>query len=565
MDEQRLRRLMDVGRDLVSELDSEALLQRVLEVARELTAARYAALGILDSQRQHLERFITVGVSEETRAKIGELPRGRGVLGVLIDEPRPLRLQDVSEHPSTYGFPHGHPPMSSFLGVPILIRGRAWGNLYLTEKEGGDFDEQDEQAVVILAGWAAIAIENARLYGGVESQRDELERAVRALEATTDIARAVGGETELDRVLELIVKRGRALVEARTIVILLERGGELEVAATAGQADRELLGMSVPTEGSLCGDVLLSGRPERLSSSTARLRFALGEQMEVKAGMLVPLIFRSRALGVLAAFDRLGPDPEFGMEDQRLMLSFAASAATAVATAKSVAEERLQHRIEVSEQERKRWARELHDETLQGLGGLRVLLSTALRSGSPEGLREAVDRAMDQISAEIESLHGIITDLRPAALDQIGPKAAIEGLAERSRGPGLQVTTDIDLDYEAGRASERHPPELEAAIYRLVQEATTNAAKHGQARRIDIGVHELDERIEITVRDDGSGFDPGGASGGFGLIGMRERVELAGGDLGINSAPDEGTILRATIPTAARGSSQPEERNRAAS
>ena len=178
LDEQRLRRLIEVSRSLVSELDLEAVLRRLLEAARELTGARYAALGILNPERTELERFLTLGVDERARASIGELPRGRGVLGLLISQPKPLRLREVGDHPRSYGFPPGHPPMSSFLGVPILIRGEAFGNLYLTDKQGeAEFTEADEEAGVVLAEWAAIAIDNARLYqSGESSARSWSER-----------------------------------------------------------------------------------------------------------------------------------------------------------------------------------------------------------------------------------------------------------------------------------------------------------------------------------------------------------------------------------------------------
>src|SRR5262252_6614487 len=156
MHEDRLRRLLDAGRSLISELDPEAVLQRLLDVARDVTGARYAAIGVLDERRQGLERFITVGIDEETHRQIGDPPRGRGVLGVLITDPRPLRLADVSAHPRSYGFPLAHPEMTTFLGVPIVIDGESWGNLYLTEKDGGEFTEDDEEAAVVLAGWAAI-------------------------------------------------------------------------------------------------------------------------------------------------------------------------------------------------------------------------------------------------------------------------------------------------------------------------------------------------------------------------------------------------------------------------
>src|ERR671914_548106 len=219
--------------------------------ARELTGARYAALGVLDEHREELERFVTLGIDDATHAAIGDLPRGRGVLGELIDRPSPLRLEDVSYHPRSYGFPLGHPEMHTFLGVPILIRDEVWGNLYLTEKAGGEeFSGADEEALVVLADWAAIAMENARLYRGVRERRDELERAVRTLEATNEITRAVGGEVELDRILELIAKRGRALVEARMMMIALLQGDEMRIVATAGQVPRDLLGSAAPIDAS---------------------------------------------------------------------------------------------------------------------------------------------------------------------------------------------------------------------------------------------------------------------------------------------------------------------------
>src|SRR5690606_12897580 len=229
--------------EMVARLDLERVLETALTTAREVTAARYAALGILDEGKRELERFLTLGIGPDERARIGPLPRGRGVLGELIANPRPLRLDDLGSHPASCGFPPGHPPMRTFLGVPILIRGEPWGNLYLCEKRGGaSFDAADEAALTVLAGWVAVAVENVRLYQGlarhrdeVESQRDQAERAARALGVMTDIARSVGGETEIDRILELIVDRGRALVEARALLIMLADGEALVVAATSGE------------------------------------------------------------------------------------------------------------------------------------------------------------------------------------------------------------------------------------------------------------------------------------------------------------------------------------------
>ena len=224
---QRVRRLLDVGCALTTELDRSVVLDHVLEAAREITGARYAAVGILNDQRTELAQFLTSGVDEPTRRAIGDLPRGRGVLGALIKKPQPLRLGDVGQHPTSYGFPVGHPVMRSFLGVPVVIREHVWGNLYLTEKDEGEFTKADEEAAVILAKWAAVAIENARLYEVSEQRRQESEKTARGLEATRDVAAAIGEEIALEHVLELIVKRGRALVGARTLVIMLREGEEL--------------------------------------------------------------------------------------------------------------------------------------------------------------------------------------------------------------------------------------------------------------------------------------------------------------------------------------------------
>src|SRR3954447_1585205 len=232
----QLHRLVTVGQEIVSELDLPTVLSRVVETARALTGARYGALGVLDRSRDHLEQFLTSGIDEATHRAIGDLPHGRGVLGVLIGEPRALRLADVGEHPRSYGFPPGHPPMTSFLGMPVFVRGEAWGNLYLTDKEGAaEFTDADEAALAILASWAGVAIDNAGAYRREHERRLELEQTVTALEATTAIARALGGETDLERILELIAKRGRNLVRARGFALLLEEGGDLVVRAQAGE------------------------------------------------------------------------------------------------------------------------------------------------------------------------------------------------------------------------------------------------------------------------------------------------------------------------------------------
>jgi signal transduction histidine kinase len=542
-----IRRLLDVGRSLMTELDQGAVLDRVLETARELTGARYAALGILNEERSELEQFLTVGVDDETHRAIGALPRGRGVLGALIEHPHPLRLPDVGRHPSSYGFPTGHPVMHSFLGVPILIRGQAWGNLYLTEKQGGEFDERDEEAATILADWAAIAIDNARVYETSEHRRKELEKAFRSLEATRDVAVAIGGEVALEHVLELIVKRGRALVQARSLVIMLRDGRELVVRASAGHVSGTE-GTRLSIAESTSGQVLERGRPERIQDVSARLtaprEFGV---LDAHTALLVPMVYRGEALGVLAAFDRGVEGEAFGEDDEQMLRTFAVSAATAVAMAQSVQADRLRSSLAAADAERRRWARELHDETLQGLGALRVLLSSALRRNDPARAQEAMREAVEHIKQEIGNLRAIITELRPAALDELGLRTAIEALLERHRvQSGFEI--DHELTLPAPSTSDgRLDGDLETTVYRLVQEALTNVARHAQADRVRVAVSEDGEELSIEVQDDGAGFDPDTTGHGFGLAGMHERVHLAGGTLRVQSG-GEGTLVAARLP-----------------
>jgi signal transduction histidine kinase len=468
---------------------------------------------------------------------------------VLIDSPQPLRIANVGEHPKSYGFPPGHPPMSSFLGVPVVVRGQIWGNLYLTEKRGGaEFDAADEESVGILAAWAAIAIENARLYEAVGARRDEFEQTARRLEAARTIAVAVGAEMELENVLELIAKRGRALVEARSLVILLREGTELVVAASAGVTERAI-GARVPISGSTTGQVLQSRSVQRFSDVTRDLRISAAQLgvIDAHTALLAPLVYRGRGLGVLAAFDRGSASDGFSEDDEATLRAFAASGATAVALAQTVQHERLRHSLDAAEAERRRWARELHDETLQGLGGLRVILSSALRRVEDGEVAELLAAGVGQVEREIENLRAIITELRPAALDELGLVPAIDALVSRvSAVEGLAIEAAVTLPGGGGRLG----PELETTVYRLVQEALTNVSKHAQADHAKVLVGSDGARIAVEVSDDGKGFDAGAATSGFGLAGMRERVQLSGGQLTVAPSPN-GTTVRAVIPLSA--------------
>src|ERR1700677_3453809 len=548
-----IRRLLDMGRAVMSELDLAAVLDRVLQAGREITGARYAALGILNEQRTELEQFLTAGVDDEARRVIGEVARGWGVLGLLIDRPRRLRIADAGQHPASYGFPAGHPVMRGFLGVPIVLRGEVWGNLYLTEKQAGEFTAQDEKAAVILAGWAAIAIDHAQVHETSERRREEAEKAVRGLEATRDVVVAIGDEVSLEHVLELIAKRGRVLVAARSVVIMLRDGEELVVQASAGHV-HEARGVRLPIADSTSGQVLEHLRPERITDVTAGLRVDPAEfgVPEAQTALLVPMVYRGQAMGVLAAFDRDGRGDAFSEDDEQVLRTFAASAATAVALAQSVQADRLRSSLAAADAERRRWARELHDETLQSLGGLRIRLSSALRRDDLPLAQEAMREAVAHLEQEIDNLRAIITELRPATLDELGLRTAFEGLFDRHREQsGFHLDGELELsDPLKGQA--RLADDLETTVYRLVQEALTNVAKHAHANRVRVAVSESNGQLSVDVQDDGSGFDPEAASDGFGLAGMQERVNLAGGTLSIESS-QHGTLLHALPPARHRG------------
>jgi signal transduction histidine kinase len=441
--------------------------------------------------------------------------------------------------------------MHSFLGVPILIRGEAYGNLYLTDKPSGDFSKDDEMAVARLAEWAGVAIDNARLYESAEHRRHDLERAVLTLEATSAVALAVGGDTDLSRVLELIVKRGRALVDARTVLIALDDHGALVVAATAGELRPGVRGTQLPIVGTV-DRVLRTRRAVRLPDVASRILEVdtlLG--LRASTALLAPLTYRSRPLGMLFAFDRTVGGPDFSIEDERLLQTFAASAATAVATARTVERTRLTETIEAAEQERRRWARELHDETLQGLGALRLLLSTARGSGSDGRLADAVDRALEQLDIEISNLRGLVTELRPASLDEIGLAAAVQALVERTTAnESLRVDATIDLARERGDADARTrlAPDLESTVYRLVQEGLHNIVRHAAASRVAIAITEQEGSMRVCIQDDGTGFDPEQPVSGFGLLGMHERADLLGGTITVESSPGAGTTVEGLFP-----------------
>jgi signal transduction histidine kinase len=536
----RLRALLDAAVALTSELSLDSLLQRLTAVAAELTGARYAALGVVGNSGLQLERFLTHGIDDDLRTAIGDPPHGRGILGVLIRDATPLRLHDLTEDPRSVGFPPNHPPMRTFLGVPVLLRGVVYGNLYLTEKaDGEDFSPEDEELVSLLASQAAVAIENARLY-------EAATRWSRRLESLNEVGNALATETDVNRLLDLVARRLRELLDARLVAVLLPSGAdELRFAAAAGEG-AALVGQTMPRRGSKSGRVLDSRRSERVDSvlDDAEVNWEVTRRIAARTGLWVPLVARERTIGVIAAHDRLGKDPRFSDDDLRLAETFAARAAVAVDLSERVTRDALRRVVEAQELERRRLARELHDETGQALTSILLGLKTLEETLEGDDSRAAATHVRELVVATLQDVRRLAVELRPKALDDFGLVPALERLIQT-----FAEQTGIDVDLEAALPEDRLPPEVETALYRIVQESLTNVVKHARARNVSILLTRRGEGVAAVIEDDGRGFDPAGVQdGGFGLVGMRERIALLGGRLDVESSTRGGTTLAIEVP-----------------
>ena len=537
----RTRALVEAGIALSSELSLDAVLQKLVETSVTLTGARYGALGVLDPSGRQLERFLTVGVDDETRAGIGDPPTGRGILGVLIREAAPLRLHDLARDPRSVGFPPGHPVMTTFLGVPIALRGVAYGNLYLTEKEGGeDFTEEDEEAVVMLGSQAAVAIENARLY-------ESATRWSAQLESLNEVMNVLVTEFDLTRLLQLIATRLRDLLGARTVTIALPHGGAARIEAAAGEDAEEYVGMQLARR-SKTMRVLERRRSERVDSvlDDPEVDHESARRLGAATSLYVPLAVHGAAMGVIAAHDKQGPDPRFTDDDVRIAEIFAGRAAVAVELSQRVARDALQRVVTAQELERRRLARELHDETGQALTSNLLTQSGHEEAHDERELRAAIAEVRELVRSTLQDVRQLAVELRPKVLDDFGLVAALERLTQSfGEQTGISVHFQQLLPPPAGRL----PPEVETALYRIVQESLTNIVKHARATSVSVVLTRKDDSVSVVVEDDGVGFEPGREpDGGIGLAGMRERVALLGGRLAIESRPGAGTTFVAEVP-----------------
>src|SRR5581483_8206513 len=537
----RQRALVEAGIAITSQLSLDAVLHKLIETAVALTGARYGALGVIDRTGRELERFLTVGVDDETHRAIGDPPRGRGILGVLIHEARPLRLHDLTQDPRSVGFPPYHPEMRTFLGVPVRLRGVVFGNLYLTDKAGGeDFTEEDEELVTLLAAQAAVAIENARLY-------ESATRWLRQLESLDEVGQQLVGEFELPRLLALVASRLRELVEARLVIILLPAETDLlRVAAADGEGAESLLDLRLPAPNSKSGRVLTRRRSERVDAllDDPEVDQDVARKIGAITALYVPLIARGRPIGVMVAHDKTGADVSFTDEDVRLAESFAQRAAVAVDISERVARDSLRRVVTAQELERRRLARELHDETGQALTSVLLGLRSLEEAKTLEEAKAGAASLRELVVDTLQGVRRLAVELRPKALDDFGLVPAIERLAET-----FSEQTGIAVDFEQTLTGERLTGEIETALYRIVQEGLTNVVKHAGASRVSVVLARKPDAVTAIIEDDGRGFESKGTDGrGLGLVGMRERLRLLDGKLSIESTQGAGTTIVAEVP-----------------
>jgi signal transduction histidine kinase len=538
--EKRLRDLAAANIAIGSEAALLDVLQKTVEVAAALVSARYAALGVLDRTGAHLERLLTTGIDEPTRALIGDLPSDHGVLRVLLREARPVRVADVTKEQHFFGFPPAHPQMRSFLGVPIFVRGVVYGDLYLADKNVGEFTEEDEEIVTLLAAQTGITIEKVQIHEGAVHW-------IRQLEALDELTRSVLEERDVSRLLELVARRLRELIGARRVLISLPASsGGLRVVVADGDGVAGLVGYDVPSE-SKQARVFARGNSERIDSLLAdpEMDQVLAGRVSGVTALLIPLIFHDRAIGIISAYNKDGPDPRFTDDDLRLAEAFGTRASLAIHLSERVARETVDTILEAQEAERSRIARELHDETGAALTAILLGLAAVDEAATPPEARRASAALRKDASSALENVGRLAFALRPPALDAFGLAPALRDLSsvlEERGGPKVDLQIDLPAD-------KRLPAKLETAIFRITQEALTNVVKHADAEAVRITFAFGERSVLLSVEDDGQGFSQTRELvGGFGLIGMRERVASVNGSLDITSERGTGTRLAVEIP-----------------
>ncbi|MGH7763194.1 MAG: sensor histidine kinase [Candidatus Dormibacteraceae bacterium] len=527
--------LLEAGMTLASELSLPIVLQRIVDLATQVTDARYGAMGVI-GESGSLTEFITTGISARERRKIGALPRGHGILGLLIRDPRPVRIRNIAAHESSVGFPPNHPPMRSFLGAPIKALGRVYGNIYLAEKRTGDeFSEEDQELLVVLATQAGVAIANASLYAEIRSREGWLD-------ALHDITKKVLGGAERSRLLEAVAEHARELASADSAVIVSGSGSQadLVVVAAAGAGSSELLGQPVPAQASIASEVMRGGRPVVIAdlSADARAFQPLVRMGRHGPALYVPLRVPGGAHGTLMVANLKGGRP-FDETTKRLIESFTDQASVAIEFDRAQADLR---RLSLME-ERERIAKELHDGIIQSLFAVGMnLQGTAMLAVSPDTAAR-IERSVGELDTVIRELRNYIFGLRPGIL---ADRQLDEALRELAGDLGTRAHIPVNVDIDTAVAAALSPRSTD--IVQLTREALSNISRHAQATVVSLRLARHEATAVLAIEDDGVGFDVNRSSMGNGLRNMRERAAGLGAVLEIASAGGRGTRLRVQFP-----------------
>ncbi|MDH2425376.1 GAF domain-containing sensor histidine kinase [Sphaerisporangium sp. TRM90804] len=518
----RVHTLLEAVVSVGSGLELEAVLRRIVETATRLVDASYGALGVVGDGGTLME-FIPVGLSEEEIARIEHWPHGLGLLGLLIKEPAPLRLPSISEHPESYGFPPGHPPMGSFLGVPLRVRDEVFGTLYLTEKRGGaEFDEEDQAVVIALATAAGVAIENARLYEDTRRREIWLQASS---EVTTSLLSGAGAEEVLTRVAVRVCEMADA--DVTTVLFPAEEGETLRVMYAEG-ADG-LIGTEVPVDGSLPGAAYTSGEPRMVSDLDAG-DFPWPSGPPLGPAAAVPLGAAGSVRAVLGLGKRSGRFP-FTPSTLRMLHAYAGQAAIALelAEAREDAE-----RLGLLE-DRDRIAKDLHDVVIQRLFAVAMTLMSVVRLVERPEAATRVQHAVDELDETIRQIRSTIFALQvPRGTGDPSLRTRIVDLVESARGhlgfmPGLRME---------GRLDNAVPGPVADHLLAVLQEALSNVVRHAKASKAEVSAEVTGGRVVLVVRDNGVGLPPDGRRSG--LRNLYDRATQLGGEFTAERAGDGG-------------------------
>ncbi|GAA2634378.1 GAF domain-containing sensor histidine kinase [Paractinoplanes durhamensis] len=518
---ERLRALLDAVVGIGSDLDLRSTLQRIVEAACALAGAKYGALGVIGSDRTELIDFITHGIDPATHAMIGDLPHGRGVLGLLITDPHPVRLPDITRHPSSYGFPANHPPMHSFLGVPVRTREQVYGNLYLAEKQGAaEFSEDDEEIVVALAAAAGVAIDNARLYA--IAQRRE-----RWLAAAAEITGVLLGEVHSNDALRLIARRAREVSGSGLAMVLLYDEANSRYTIEVADGADGLAGRSIPVD-SVVATELGSEKYRFLENLAAVAEWPAA--VPDGPALAAPLTVAQAMRGVLIVTQ---PHDRAADEEEAVLLStFAGQAALALERARAQ-EEREQF---VVLEDRERIARDLHDVVIQRLFATGMQLQGAVPHAARQEAVRRINAAVDDLDATIRDIRRSIFELRTPT----GPSLRTE-LREAVDAAVTTLGFRPVLDT-VGPVDSAIPDDIVPELMAVLREALSNVARHAQATSVRVTVHATGDEVSLRIEDDGVGADPAQARGG--IVNMIDRAGDLGGEFEIGPGPGgNGTVV----------------------